>query len=280
MKHTDRAYLIARYCLIVPALLAVTLALPGCSRQEAGLDGLQDGSYFGVGEFTDGNGWAPFLQIEVSDGRIHSAVFDYVNPSNEFKSRDFEYNRRMMAASGSSPEQFSPQLAQSLVDNQSLPVQAVTGATSSSRWFNELATAVVERSRAADTRVALVPMSSIYRAADEPDERGWVATIAIRYERQSIAEIEYDEVQYENGRIAARKSADSAYAENWRATSGIDQTSVYHQLTDQLIAEGRASGVDIISGATATSRRFRIVAQAAMDKRRPVDFQSLRASLQ
>ncbi|TVQ37559.1 MAG: FMN-binding protein [Spirochaetaceae bacterium] len=275
MKY--RAHIIALPWLMVAA--AVLIVSCARERDETRLEGLQDGIYMGSAEYTDGNGWAPFLQLTVEDGAVSSVVFDYVDAGGGFKSQDGAYNLRMKSAAGTSPEEYTLELADRLTSAQSLPVEAVSGATSSSNWFNQLADAVVARAMAGDSRVALLPMSSTYRAEDEPDERGWIATIAIRYERQSIAQIEYDEIRREDGSISARKSEDPAYAERWNAATGVDQTTVFPRLAEQLKDEGRPAGVDIISGATSSSRRFRIVAQAAMDTRAAVDFRLIQDAL-
>lgn len=265
--------------LTVVAVTALVALACGRDSATAQLEGLQDGTYFGVAEYTDGNGWAPLLQLTVEDGAIASVVFDYADADAEFKTDNQPYNQRMQDAVGTNPRQYTAELEQRLLAARSLPVEAVSGATSSSAWFNQLADAVVERAREGDTRVALIPMSSTYRAEDQPDERGWIATISIRYERQSIAEIDYDEVQREDGTITARKSQDSDYAERWNAATGVDQTTVFPRLAEQLKDEGRPAGVDIISGATDSSRRFRNVAQAAIDKRVVVDFQHIQNAL-
>ncbi len=262
-------------------VVAATLAFVACGggTETGAISGLQDGTYFGTSEFTDANGWAPFLQIQVEGGRIAEAVFDYANPAGALKSQDASYNQRMKAASGSSPEEFSPALAGALVETQRLPVETITGATSSSRWFNQLAEAVVERARAGDRRVTLLPMSATYRAEDEADERGWIGTITVTYERQTITDVRYDEVQREGNTVTDRKSENEGYIAAWKAANGVDLDEVLHRLAEQLMAEGRPAGVDLISGATSMSRRFRVLAQQAIDRRVPVDFQAIQQAI-
>lgn len=264
---------------IVTIAATLTIAACGGGSEPGAISGLQDGTYFGTSEFTDANGWAPFLQIQVEGGRIADALFDYANPVGALKSQDAPYNQRMKAASGSSPEEFSPALAGALVDNQRLPVETITGATSSSRWFNQLAEAVVERARAGDRRVTLLPMSATYRAEDESDERGWIGTIAVTYERQTITDVRYDEVQREGNTVTDRKSENEGYIAAWKAANGVDLDEVLHRLAEQLMAEGRPAGVDLISGATSMSRRFRVLARQAIDGRIPVDFQTIQQAI-
>ncbi len=267
---------------VVLSVILLAAALIGCTSRngERQLEGLQDGTYYGFSEFNDNNGWAPFMKLVVEEGIASSVRFDYAHREGGFKSDDAEYARLMESRSGVTPADAAEELAGRLLDSGTLPVDTVTGATASSDWFNRLAEAIIPRAKDGDTRpVLLVPDRVTYTAEDQPDERGWIGTIAITYERQTITSVSYDEIQRTDGEVTASKAADPDYARRWEEASGVVLEQVYERLGEQLRHEGRASGVDIISGATAASRRFRTLAMEAEKKRSPVDFVTLMQTL-
>ncbi|MFP4431452.1 MAG: FMN-binding protein [Spirochaetaceae bacterium] len=262
--------------LTKPIAMALTVvlalvALVGCGNGgEAAADGpdYEDGVYFATYSHVDGHGWQPFLEIEVENGEIVETNFDYAAPDGSLKSKDRGYRERMESVSGTHPARYSPELENRLMENQAAPVEAVSGATSSSNWFNELASELVTKAEAGDTEDLVLPMNDTYTAEDEPDERGgWIGHVEITYEDGDIVEVEYDELQKDGREITDRKSENEEYAERYAEINEITPAEVYEELESRLVETEDPEEVDVVSGATITSPRFRELAKKAMDQR-------------
>ncbi len=252
-------------------VVLILVALVGCGNGDdaaTGGPGYEDGVYFATYSHTDGHGWQPFLEIEVEDGEIADANFDYAGPDGSLKSRDRDYRERMEAVSGTHPGLYSAELENRLMENQSVPVEAVSGATSSSNWFNELAAELIAKAETGDTEDLVLPMNDTYTAEDEPDERGgWIGHIEITYEDGDIVEVDYDEVKKDGREITDRKSENEEYAERYAEINEITPAEVYETLESRLVETEDPEEVDGVSGATITSPRFRDLAKTAMDQR-------------
>ncbi len=252
-------------------IVLILVALVGCGNGEettAEGPGYEDGVYFATYTHVDGHGWQPFLEIEVEDGKIVDTNFDYAAPDGSLKSKDRGYRERMEAATGTHPALFSGELENRLMEKQNSPVEAVSGATGSSEWFNELAAELVAKAETGDTDDLVLPMNDTYTAEDEPDERGgWIGHIEITYEDGDIVEVDYDEVKKDGREITDRKSENEEYAERYAEINDITPAEVYETLESRLVETEDPEEVDGVSGATITSPRFRELAQAAMDQR-------------
>jgi major membrane immunogen (membrane-anchored lipoprotein) len=229
---------------------------------------LVDGMYSARYSHTDNHGWIPRLEIVVENGNVVEADFDYFDSEGALKSEDSAYAERMEPIAGTYPEKFGMELRNRLVATQSAPVDTVSGATSSTKWFNSLAEVLMDNARSGETGEVVLPMNETYTAELDADSRGWIATIAIEFRNDEIVSVEYDEVQKEGNTITARKSEDSGYAERWEEASGVSQMEVYPELEDALVATGDPEEIDTITGATGAVEKFREVAAAALAKRR------------
>lgn len=233
---------------------------------------LENGSYVATYSHVDSRGWQPFLMVEVVNGRIQSARFDYVTPQGTLKTRDQGYNERMASVSGIAPSDAFPELSVRLVKSQSAPVDTVTGATSSTRWFNELADAVIAQAAVGDTSRIVLPMDQTYTAEDRPDQRGgWIGTMALTFADGRLAAVEYDEVLRVGGQVTDRKSTNADYAARYAEVNGITPAEVHEQLEAELMSAGDPGMVDTVTGATVTSTRFRRLAGEALGKRVSAD---------
>ncbi len=259
--------------------MVIMLIGSGCTSNKTSetiIAGIKDGTYLGAVEFSDNEGWAPFLRIGIENGKIRWALFDYVHVDGRLGSMDEVFNTHFTDMSGESFGSVSQGLVDRLVEQQSIQEESTSSASEHGIWFKKILEAILTRAKNGDTRPVLItPDIGTYFAEDEPDEQGWIGRVTVNFERQTVVSIHYDEIRLEDNAIVAKKSDDKDYAQSWKETNDMDFEQVVTKLTTQLIHEGRASGVDVISGATKTSRRFRILAQKAMGKRVPVDFIAL-----
>lgn len=247
MAHRNHAWL---YATLVGMAIAILIGCGGRDASERWSSGFEDGAYLAVAEYTQENGVAPFLIIAVEDNAVVEARYGAVDATGEVTDAEL------------------PQTAPDhLVETQTLPD------LDQEDWFARLAAAIAPRARSGDSRPSLVAIGGTYTAEDAPDGDGWIGRVELTYQGATLREIHYDEIRRDNG--TTRKSQDNDYIERWRDATGVDLTVVYERLTAQLGHEGLASGVDIVTGATQTSRRFRTLADTAMNKREAVDFLQL-----
>ncbi len=144
--------------LAAASVLALTM-LAGCGNKNA----LKDGKYKAEYDKEDTRGWKAFTEIEVKDGKIISANYDYVNKDGKLKSKDAEYNKAMKDKSGTSPAEYSPALGKALVDKQDpSKVDKVTGATHSSDAFKEMAKKLMdEKAKKGDQTTLKLPQTDV-----------------------------------------------------------------------------------------------------------------------
>ena len=155
--------LFALMCASVIALGSLT----ACSSNETATEtttettteasALKDGSYRAEYNTADQRGWKAFVETTVEGGQITAATFDYANEEGALKSADEAYNTSMKEKAGTSPAEFGPALAESLVASQDpAKVDVVTGATHSTEDFKTLATALMANMQEGNTEVVVV----------------------------------------------------------------------------------------------------------------------------
>ena len=258
-----------RVVMLLAMTAAAVILVAGCAKGggAAAATAYKDGTYTGVYGNVDGQGWKPQLEIVVEKGRITRVTYDELNSSGQLKSRDASYEQAMKASRPTYPAKYTKELAAALVAKQKAGVDTVSGATGSSLYFSALAAALLEKAAAGDTARVLLPMNATYAAEDKPDERGWTGAIAVTYADGRIASVVYDEVKKDAGKVTARKTEDQAYADGWKKATGNTPKDVYQKLAAALVAKQDPAAVDAISGATATTQRFKSLAAAAAARR-------------
>jgi major membrane immunogen (membrane-anchored lipoprotein) len=93
----------------------------------------------------DERGWKATVSVTYENGKITSVMYDYVDKDGNKKRDNEEYNKSMKEVSGVSSLEASQALEASLVNSQNPEkIDVVTGATSSSTKFIELAKNAIE----------------------------------------------------------------------------------------------------------------------------------------
>ncbi len=132
-------------------LIAIGLILAGLSTFSLSSD-LKDGIYRAEYKKFDKYGWRQFLDLEIKNGTIASANFDYINRDGNLKSQDLSYNKRMKDKSGTSPKEFTPLFEKELLDKQSIEkLDGVAGATHSFQDFRALAEIILKNAKQGKT---------------------------------------------------------------------------------------------------------------------------------
>jgi major membrane immunogen (membrane-anchored lipoprotein) len=225
-----------------------------------------DGSYRAFYDFVDGNGWKPVLDIVINNGKISRVKFDYVKTDGTWKTTDGAYANNMSARTGVTPAQASERLSGSLIASQDITkVDSVTGATSSSRNFTALGTALLTNAQTGNRTPAVLAMNSTYRTTGTFDAQGWRPEIAVTYNNGRITNVIYNEVKADGTRKRDDAEYNTRYMTMRNLTTSVgDITDI---LTGQLVATQSVTGVDVVSGATSTSTKFKQLATEAIAKR-------------
>lgn len=225
-----------------------------------------DGTYKASFDYVDGHGWKPFLEVEVKDKKIVKVNFDYINPDGKLKSQDENYNKAMKAKAGTSPAEYTVKFNEGLVKTQNIDkVETVSGATHSFENFKQLAKALLDKAAKGDKSETVLFMNDTYTASDKDfDQYGWKAQVSITYENGKITKVVYEEFNKDG----KKKSEDEQYNSQMKAKSGITMAEAAKKLADSLAASGDISKVDAVTGATATTAKFKELAQQAMSMRK------------
>lgn len=247
----------------VIAVFTIALAV-GCSKPAAGGDAvkMKDGTYKATYSHLDGKGWKPAITIEVKDGKIVKADYDYFNLDGKRKSQDADYNTRMKAKSGVGPAEYVVKFNESLVKNQAADkIDAVAGATSSHKHAVALAKAAIEAAAKGDTKEVILPTNDTYTAKGATDERGWTPQVSITFENDKITKVVLEELDKDG----KKKSENAEYNTNMKAKSGVSFKEAAETLSKKYLETGKA---DTVAGATSTSSKFAELVEKAKAMRK------------
>lgn len=225
-----------------------------------------DGQYHAEYDRLDVRNWKPYIDITVKDGKVTKAYYDYTNDTGVKRSEDKAYIEGFSGANnGMTPRQAFDKLATRLVETQDIKkVDAVSGATHSSRNFVELATAALQKASDGDTKPATIPLyeDGTYRVeADAYDDHGWKPFVELTITKDKITDVKFDYTNESGG----LKTADAQYKASMEAKNGTYPEKYSKELTQQLIQKQVISQVDAITGATTSSKNFKALVEYALD---------------
>jgi major membrane immunogen (membrane-anchored lipoprotein) len=250
------------------SLMTVTL-LSGCTppKEEAVAPstGLKDGAYHAEYDRKDVRNWTAFVDITVKDGKITEAYYDYTNEKKEMRTKSQGYIDGFSKANGFTPREGFDKLGANLIKNQdAAKVDVVTGATHSSRNFNELAAAAIEKAKAGDTTAAIVPLyeDGKYKVeADKFDDHGWKPFVELEIKDHKIATVNFDYIN-EAGKL---KSEDAEYKANMEPVAKTYPGKYLPELEKALVDKQLIGDVEAVSGATHSSDNFKALVEYALD---------------
>lgn len=224
---------------------------------------LQDGTYSLKQVEPDEHGWRVEMEITVEDGKIVESNFDYVNGEGQLKSEDEGYQKAMADKVDIGPADFIPQLNEALVETQNpMDVEVVTGATSSWESFRTYAQMLIQAAQNGDTTTIEVNPNAPLQDGEyslkelNGDKHGWSTFINMTVEGGKITAVDWDYVNSEG----TLKSEDEGYQEAMADKVGIGPKEFTPQLADALVAAQNASDVEVVTGATSSSYKFKMYA--------------------
>lgn len=225
----------------------------------------RDGTYKGIYDRKDVRNWTAYVEVTVKDGKIEKAYYDYTNENGDLRTNDENYTSAFKEANKMTPREAFDQLGSKLVEVQdAAKVDAVTGATHSSRNFNELATAALEHAKTGDTSDAIVNLyeDGTYKVEAEAfDDHGWKPQLELTIKDHKIDAVIFDYVN-EEGKL---KTEDAEYKASMEAQSGTYPAKYTEELEKQLLDKQLIGDVDAISGATTSSTNFTALVEYALD---------------
>lgn len=262
-----RKLLLTLCCIVLLLITACNAAEPNPSDQsEKGI--YVDGEYTIIADHVDSHGWAPMVKVTIADGKITSGKMDYMKPGGDLKSEDESYAISMSEQAGIKPKEAYDELNKRIIEAQQANVEAVSGATSSSNWFNKLASIALEKAETGEKGKFYVPLDDSYSASNEGfDEQGRQGEISITYSDNKIASVEYTEVNKQGN----KKEEDESFQTQMKSETGVSWNEAVKQLEEQLVEEQDYGKVDAVTGATHTSENFKTLAQQAIESRVPMD---------
>lgn len=151
-----------KFLQILTIISLTILSFSGCTpaakeKKSAEDSTLKNGIYKAEFDKFDDHGWKPTLEMEIKDGKITRATFDYINTDGKFKTEDEDYAKAMKEASGTTPAEASGKLDDDLVKKQDVDkIDTVAGATHSTENFKKLAKAAIANAKKGDTSTVIV----------------------------------------------------------------------------------------------------------------------------
>ncbi|RYL92428.1 extracellular electron transfer flavoprotein PplA [Sporolactobacillus sp. THM19-2] len=118
---------------------------------------LKDGEYKLSEKNLGPTGWKTYIKMTVKGGKITKVDYNFLDKNNKLKSEDKAYEKKMKAQSGTGPQEYIPELSQSLKEKQNAgEVDVVTGATHSSHAFKIYAAQLINAAQKGDTTPIVV----------------------------------------------------------------------------------------------------------------------------
>lgn len=118
-------------------LVAIVFVVTACDKNT-----YVDGNYAATFDGPDSHGWTPFVSFTLTDDQISNVDYDEIHDDGNLKSTDTEYHAYMASLRDTDPSIFIPQIeaaiANTTIAPEYEPIDAISGATSSSSKANLL----------------------------------------------------------------------------------------------------------------------------------------------
>ncbi len=213
----------------------------------------RDGEYVAV-KRRDQRGWAPRLNLTISNGRITQAEYGEFNEEGQAKLDDPQYVQNWRNAFPNvDPVALMEQLESQLVEGQRVQdVDVSTGATGSYKSFTELASVILAQART--SRLDQNYVDGAYEVYGNPANNGWTPYIAYEVQNGRITSYLYDEIDQEGN----SKRENDAYLNNWRNNfPEVDPIAIIEEREEQILQTQDPNTIDAITGATSWARNMK-----------------------
>lgn len=219
-----------------------------------------DGNYEVYGN-PSGNGWTPYINMEIRDGEIITFEYDEVNENGNYKTENKQYlDNWNNAFPDVDPVALIKQAQEQLLLTQDPnTIDATTGATSWGRNMKIYATGALIQAEQA--KIDDVNFDSVYIIIGEQSERGDRSQLLIAMYNDQKTAVDFSD--YRNG---VSKKYDEPYLSRWQETyPDVDPPMVVQEMEDTFLEEQNPEALDAITGATSWREAFQSLAQRALD---------------
>ncbi|RRK11735.1 FMN-binding protein [Lactiplantibacillus garii] len=229
------------------------------SKMKAGTYKLEEENY--------SYGYRTKMSITVnSKGKITKSSYDQVNKKGKSKVDDTSYNKQMKKGSGTNPKAYIPKLNKALTTSAATgnvgSIDVVTGATESSKTFQNYTQQLVQAAQAGDTATIKINngkkmKDGTYKLAEKNYSHGYRVTFAITVKNGKITKSDYDNVN----KKGKSKVDDAAYNKQMKKIAKTNPKAYQPALNKSLVKSSDPTKVDVVTGATESSNTFVLYAE-------------------
>jgi len=201
-----------------------------------------------------------------SKGKITKSNYDQINKDGKSKVDDAAYNKQMKKVSKTNPKTYEPKLNKALEGAAATgnvgTIDVVSGATESSKTFQNYAQQLVQAAQAGNTSTIKVNNGAkmkdgTYTLNEKNYSHGYKVTFAITVKDNKITESKYDQVNKDG----KSKVDDAAYNKQMKKISKTDPKTYEPALNKSLVKNSDPTKVDVVTGATESSNTFVLYAE-------------------
>ena len=229
------------------------------SKMKAGTYNLEEENY--------SHGYRTKISLTVNDnGKITKSTYDQVNKSGKSKSDDASYNKQMKKVAGTNPKTYMPKLNKTLTASASTgnvgSIDVVTGATESSKTFQNYTQQLVQAAQAGNTSTIKINNGAkmkdgTYTLNEKNYSHGYKVTFAITVKDNKITKSEYNQVNKDG----KSKVDDASYNKQMKKIAKTNPKTYQPALNKSLVKNSDPTKVDVVTGATESSNTFIMYAE-------------------
>lgn len=213
------------------------------------------------------HGYKVKMSITVNkDGKITKSSYDQVNKDNKSKVDDTDYNKQMKKVSGTNPKAYIPKLNKSLTAGAATgnvgAIDVVSGATESSKTFQNYTQQLVQAAQAGDTATIKIDngkkmQDGTYKLQEKNYYNGYKVSFAITVKDGKITKSDYDNVN----KKGESKADDASYNKQMKKVAKTNPKAYQPALNKSLVKSSDPAKVDVVTGATHSSNTFVLYAE-------------------
>lgn len=212
-------------------------------------------------------GYRTKMSITVNkNGKITKSNYDQVNKNGKSKVDDTSYNKQMKKGSGTNPKAYIPKLNKTLTAGASTgnvgSIDVVTGATESSKTFQNYTQQLVQAAQAGNTATIKINngkkmQDGTYKLAEKNYSHNYKVSFSITVKNGKITKSNYDNVD-KNGKS---KANDASYNKQMKKIAKTNPKAYQPALNKSLVKSSDPTKVDVVTGATESSNTFILYAE-------------------
>lgn len=218
------------------------------------------------------------------DGKITKTSYDYVDKNGKSKKNDTDYEKQMKDKSGVGPKEYIPQLNKSFKKNgaNTGAIEVVSGATESSNDFKNYAQQLVQAAQAGNTDTIKINngkkmKKGSYKLVEKNYDHGYRMKMKIKVNKKGkITKSNMDYID-KNGKS---KTKDAGYQKQMKAKNDIGPKEYIPKLNKKLKGKTAKNyqDVSVVSGATDTSKTFKLYASQLVNAAQNGDKDTIKVS--